>query len=190
MTFGESSLYPVWSPDSARLAYNVRQNGRDEIHVKVLGDAGPDTRLPTNRDIDFPFSWSPDGRFIAGVSVNKTGNHVWVYGVDDPSTSRIFTPTMFKEGAPTFSHDGRWIAYTSSKSGRNEIYMRPFPGPGEEWTLSTDGGNEPVWARKTGQLFYRQGDAMMAVDITTTPSAVVGKPQKLFQKSYARSTAF
>jgi serine/threonine-protein kinase len=190
VTFGESSLYPVWSPDSARLAYNVRQNGRDEIHVKVLGDSAPDTRLPTNRDIDFPFSWSPDGRFIAGVSVDRTGNHVWVYGVNDASASRIFTPTTFKEGAPTFSHDGRWIAYTSSKSGRNEIYMRPFPGPGEEWTLSIEGGNEPVWARKTGQLFYRQGDAMMAVDITTTPTTVVGKPRKLFEKSYARSTAF
>jgi Tol biopolymer transport system component len=189
VTFEGSSLYSSWSPESTRLAYNLRRNGQEEIHVKTVGDSGPDKRLEPSAGTNFPFSWSPDGRLIAGVSVNTTGNHVWVYGVDDPSASRAFTQTTFKEGGPTFSHDGRWIAYASSKSGRTEIYMRPFPGPGEEWTISTEGGNEPVWARKTGQLFYRLGDAMMAVDITTTPTAVVGKPRKVFERPYNRSLA-
>ena len=190
VTFEGSSLYSIWSPNSTQLAYNSRQNGREEIHVRTVGDSGPDKRLPTNGDSNFPFSWSPDGRFIAGVSVNATGNHVWVYGVDDPSATRAFAQTPLREGGPTFSHDGRWIAYVGLKSGRDEIYMRPFPGPGEEWTISTEGGNEPVWARKIGQLFYRHGDAMMAVDITTTPTAVVGTPRKLFEGSYSRSPAF
>ena len=78
----------------------------------------------------------------------------------------------------------------SEQSGRSEIYMRPFPGPGEEWTISTDGGTEPLWARKAGLLFYRQGDGMMVVDITTTPAVAVGKPRRLFEKRYNRSVGF
>jgi eukaryotic-like serine/threonine-protein kinase len=190
LTFDGRSMFSSWSPDGTRLAYNSRQDDRPGLRVKTYGGSGADKRLETNADTNFPFSWSPDGKFIAGVSVDKTGNHVWVYGVDDPSTSRAFIDTSLREGGPTFSHDGRWIAYVSLKSRRSEIYMRPFPGPGEEWTISTEGGNEPVWARKTGQLFYRHGDAMMAVDITTAPVVVVGKPRKLFERPYNRSTAF
>jgi serine/threonine-protein kinase len=184
LTFDGTSSFPVWSPDGTRLAYNSPQS---EIRVKTLGSTGQDKRLETSPDINFPFSWSPDGRFIAGVSV-KAGPRLSVYGVNDPSASRVFGQIDFKEGAPTFSHDGRWIAYASAKSGRDEIYMRPFPGPGEEWTISTEGGKEPVWARKVGQLFYRDGDAMMAVDITSTPTAV-GKPRKVFERPYNRSDA-
>jgi eukaryotic-like serine/threonine-protein kinase len=187
----EGSLYSVWSPDGTRLAYNLRPSTQkqEEIQVTRLGDPGPAKRLaPPNPDTNFPFSWSPDGRFIAGVSMG-TANHVWVYGVDDPSLSRAFLQTTPRTGGPTFSPDGRWIAYGSQKSGRNEIYMSPFPGPGEEITISTDGGNEAVWARKAGQLFYRHGNAMMVVDVTTTPTPVVGKPRKLFEGPYNRSGA-
>ena len=95
----------------------------------------------------------------------KTFNDIWVTGVGDRPTWRAFVQTPFREGAPAFSHDGRWMAYVSEQSGRSEIYMRPFPGPGEEWTISTDGGTEPVWARNAGQLFYRHGDEMMVVDV-------------------------
>jgi Tol biopolymer transport system component len=189
LTFEGTTSFFGWSPDGTRLAYNSRQSSQDEIRVKTFGSTGPDKRLETNRDTNLPFSWSPDGRFVAGVSLNATGNHVWVYGVDDPSASRAFLQPELREGGPTFAHDGRWIAYVSAKSGRNEIYMSPFPGPGEEWTISTEGGNEPVWARRTGQLFYRHDAAMMAVDITTTPTTVVGKPRKLFEGPYTRSTA-
>ena len=184
-------MYGIWSPDGTRLAYNWGQVGRgDEIHLKTMGGTGPDRRLGTSTDTNFPFSWSPDGRFLAVVLVNSTGNHVWVYDVDGTSASRALTGSEFREGAPTFSHDGRWVAYTALKSGRSEIYMSPFPGPGEEFTISTDGGNEPQWARKTGRIFYRRGDAMMEVDISTTPTPVIGKPRKLFEGTYKRSTAF
>jgi serine/threonine-protein kinase len=187
LTFEGHSWNSVWSPDGTRLAYNSRPSSQEEIHVKTFRDSGPDKRLDTNANINFPFSWSPDGRFIAGVSVNETGNHVWVYGVDDPSASRAFLQPSLKSGGPTFSPDGRWIAYAATKSGRDEIYMSPFPGPGEELTISTEGGKEPLWARKTGQLFYRHDDAMMAVDITTAPAVLVGKPRKLFERRYNQS---
>ena len=79
------------------------------------------------------------------------------------------------------------MAYVSRKSGRDEIYLSPFPGPGEEWTVSTEGGTEPAWARDSGQLFYRLGDAMFAVDVTTTGTFTLGKPRLLFNSGYAHS---
>jgi hypothetical protein len=68
--------------------------------------------------------------------------------------------------------------------------MRPYPGPGQEVTISADGGNEPIWVRKTGELFYRRGDAVMVVGITTTPTVSVGKPRMVVEHPYIRSGAF
>jgi TolB protein len=93
------------------------------------------------------------------------------------------------EGAPTFSPDGRWIAYVSDKSTRTEIYMQPYPGPGEEVQISTGGGNEPIWV-PTGELFYRVGDAVMVVKIKTTPTVLVTTLPTVFERPYVRSGAF
>jgi hypothetical protein len=76
----------------------------------------------------------------------------------------------------------------SDKSGRNEVYLQPYPGPGEEWTISTEGGSEPVWARSTGQLFYRQGEGMFVVDIAKAGAFAVGKPRLVFNADYVRSS--
>jgi serine/threonine-protein kinase len=147
--------------------------------------------LLTNRGTNHPFSWSPDGRFLATVSVDPaTLNDIWVLPVDDPSQWRPFVNSANGEGGPTFSPDERWIAYASDKSGRPEIYMRPYPGPGQEVTISTGGGNEPIWVHKTGELFYRRGDTVMVVDITTSPTVSVGKPRVVVERPYIRSGAF
>src|SRR4029453_17926518 len=107
-----------------------------------------------------------------------------------PASSRCCSTRDFARGAPTFSSDGRWIAYVSDKSGRNEIYVRPVQGAGEEWTISTDGGPEPVWARYAPLLFYRHDDAMMVVDVVITPTVSAGKPRRLFEKRFHRGDAF
>ena len=86
--------------------------------------------------------------------------------------------------APQISPDGRWLVYASEESGRREIYVQPFPGPGGKWQISTEGGTEPVWNRNGRELFYRSGDKMMAVDISTQPSFAAGKPRKLFEGHY------
>ncbi len=95
--------------------------------------------------------------------------------------------TQFNELAPVFSPDGRWLAYLSDESGRNEIYVRPFPKVEEgKWQISTDGGGEPRWAPNGRELFYRTGSGgqMMAVDITTEPTFRAGSPRLLFEGSY------
>jgi eukaryotic-like serine/threonine-protein kinase len=88
-----------------------------------------------------------------------------------------------------FSPDGHWVAYISDESGRYEVYVQPYPGPGGKFQISTDGGTEPVWNPKGRELFYRTGDKMMAVDIRTQPSFSAGKPKMLFQGPYVPTRA-
>ncbi|PYV20907.1 MAG: hypothetical protein DMG27_21925, partial [Acidobacteria bacterium] len=88
------------------------------------------------------------------------------------------------ESAPIFSPDGRWIAYQSDESGRGEIYVRPFPGPGGKTLISPEGGTQPVWARNGRELFYRNGDKMMAAAVETEPVFAAVKPKLLFEGHY------
>jgi Tol biopolymer transport system component len=99
----------------------------------------------------------------------------------------VFLATSFVEGAPMFSPDCHAIAYVSNETSRNEIHLRPFPGPGEKLVVSTAGGNEPLWSPTGRELFYRVGNAVMAVDVTTSPSLKVGTPHRLFEKRYEPS---
>ena len=86
-----------------------------------------------------------------------------------------------------FSTDGRWIANVTDESGKPEVYVQPFPTSGGKWQVSTDGGTEPAWNRNGRELFFRSGDRMMAVDVTTQPSFSSGRPRMLFQGKYVRS---
>ena len=186
LTAKGSSSFPVWSPDGRRLALSV---GRNDIYVRLLDASAPDQRLVTGDVPNYPFSWSPDGRTLAYVTVNATTlQDIWAVTLDDRKAQPVFA-SPFREGAPVFSPDGRWIAYVSDESGRNEIYVAPFPGPGEKTAVSTDGGSEPVWPRGGKILFYRNGDAMIAVEIGTSPTLSVGKPRIVFKKPYERSIA-
>ena len=99
------------------------------------------------------------------------------------SQAAAFFQTCFNETAPTFSPDSRWLAYASDETGRYEIYVQPYPGPGGKWQISTEGGTEPVWARN-GEIFYRQGDKVMAVGTTTQPTFSAGRPKALFEGQY------
>jgi serine/threonine protein kinase/Tol biopolymer transport system component len=181
--------YPVWTPDGELTFSSASKAGGENVYMKSLdGDGLEHLLFGGVSGGSRPFSWSPDGRTLTFVSINKTTANDILFIDRGKPQPRVFLQTQFHEGAPTFSPDGRWVAYVSDKSGRNEVYMRPFQGPGEEWTLSNDGGIEPAWARN-GELFYRQGDAMMSVAITTTPALVVGKPRRLFEGPYAKSAA-
>jgi Tol biopolymer transport system component len=190
MTFDGNSAYPVWSGDGRRLVFASGRAGPYNIYARLADGSGTDERLLTGDLANLPISWSQDGRTLAFVTVNAaTGQDIWLLQPDTKET-RVFFQTPFREGAPVFSPDGRWLAYVSDESGRGEVYVRPVPGPGEQFTISTDGGNEPVWARSANRLYYRVGNAMMAVDITTTPTFSAGTPRKLFEGPYERSGVF
>ena len=89
------------------------------------------------------------------------------------------------EGGGQFSPDGRWIAYASDESGQIQVYVRPFPGPDRKWQVSTQGGTSPRWNGNGRELFYRNGNKMMVVDVSTSPELALSQPRVLFEQRYA-----
>jgi len=98
--------------------------------------------------------FSPDGKFLlffTGNALSPTGNDLWILPLSGDAKPKPFVQTEFNETYGSFSPDGRWVAYTSAESGRNEIYVVPFPGPGGKWQISQSGGQYPRWRRDSGE---------------------------------------
>ena len=147
-------------------------------------------RLTTSENAQSPSSWSPDGQALAffespsGQALQGGNRDIWVLPMEGEREPEPYIQTPFDEGGAVFSPDGRRLAYASDESGRVEVYVQPFPTPGAKWQISAEGGMEPVWSRDGRELFYRNGDRMMAVDITTEPSFSAGTPKMLFEVDF------
>lgn len=130
-------------------------------------------------------SWSPDGKALVFTQVSlQTGPDIFVMSPPD-RTPRPFVETKFAEGAARFSPDGRWISYVSNESGRNEIYVQAYPGPGAKIQISTEGGTDAIWRRSGGELYYRDGDKMMAVEVNTARGFRASKARLLWTGRFA-----
>jgi serine/threonine-protein kinase len=181
---GNVNSRPVWTPDGERIAFYSDKDGPLNLYWQMADGSGSLERLTTANHTQVPHSWSPNGQSLAFQDVDPVGGDIWILNLRDRKTQPLLK-TPFAKNNPRFSPDGRWIAYESDQSGRNEIYVRPYPGPGGQSQVSTDGGSEPVWSRTGRELFYRNGDKMMAAPIVTDPSFSVGKPEMLFEAPYA-----
>jgi eukaryotic-like serine/threonine-protein kinase len=184
-TADSSSQAPMWTPDGARIVYRGTRKGFRNLFWKAADGSGEEQSLTTSENMKTPVSISPDGKSLAFTEVDRaTGNDIWLLSLDGDHEARAILKTGSSEGSPEFSRDGKWLAYNSNETGRPEIYVQPFPGPGGKSTISTDGGVEPVWSRDGRELFYRNGDKLMAVAISTTPVFSAGVPRLLFEGRY------
>jgi hypothetical protein len=104
-------------------------------------------------------------------------------------TPQTLVQGPFNAGGARFSPDGHWMAYVADESGRNEIYLRPYPQAGPRIQISAEGGTSPVWSRNGRELFFRNGDQILAVSMTLGAQAVAGKPQVLFSKLIAEDAS-
>jgi eukaryotic-like serine/threonine-protein kinase len=190
LTFeGSLSLAATWAPDGKRIAIQSNREGPLNIFWEPTDGSGGLERLTTSESLQFPMSWSRDGQLLAFAEIDpNSGYDIWVLRLSDRKI-QPFLRSPFNESVPQFSPDGHWLAYVSDESGRWEIYVQPYPGPGAKLQISTDGGMEPVWNPNGRELFYRSGDKMMAVDIATQPSFNAGKPRIIFEGRYERTPA-
>jgi Tol biopolymer transport system component len=193
LTFeGNQNYNSVWTPDGKRIAFESTKEGPLNIFWRLADGSGGLERLNTSEYTNAPMSWSPDGQLLAFIEVNPTTQRdIWVLRMGDasPGSGQVrkaqpFLRTPFDETEPRFSPDGRWLTYISDESGRYEIYVQPYPGPGGKWQISTEGGTEPMWNPNGRELFYRSGGKMMAVDIATQPGFTAGTPRMLFEGGY------
>jgi eukaryotic-like serine/threonine-protein kinase len=191
--------FPAWSPDGKRIAFSSSRGdgsaGQTSVFWVAADGTGAVERLMEGKGQLFPASFSPDSSSIVafGAADGSTENDdvaLIPMSKEGPATSakpelKPLLHTMYRERNPSLSPDGRWLAYESNESGRDEIYVRPFPAvDGGRWQVSTGGGIQPVWARNNRELFYRSGDALMAVPIEASSGFAAGNPTTLFKGEY------
>ena len=182
--------YPLWSADGARIAFTSARDGAREIYTRAADGTGPMHRLTEDEISQWPLAWSADGRTMAVVvQVTPGGQGPFDIHLLSPDgeehTSRPLFDSPASEGQPDLSPDGRWIAYRSDESGRDEVYVQRFPELGGRIKISTDGGTSPRWSADGAELYYRNGSAMMAVTVGNADASLdVGLPGLLFDGPY------
>ena len=179
VTFEGFNMAPVWTPDGEAVTFSSARGGSlPSLYQKRLDGSGEAELLSDNNGQ--LTSWSPDGAVLA-FHRGRPGMDTDIWVLED-GTPRAFIATNAREWWAMFYPDGQWMAYASDKSGQDEVYLRPYPGPGEEQQVSTDGGGEPRWSPDGRELFYRtQAGEVLSVAVQTTPSVELGTPQLLFE---------
>jgi Tol biopolymer transport system component len=158
--------------------------------VKPADGSGAEETLVSGESlIVVPTSWSSDGKFLAYWTVGSaTGRDIWIAPLTGERKPKPFLQTKFNEMQARFSPDDRWIAYMSEESGRYEVYVQPFPGPGGKWQISTNGGTVPVWAQNGRELFYMSSGKLMSVGVTTQPTLSASTPRARLLHESSRTT--
>ena len=174
-------VFPVWSPDGSRMIFSSNRRGTHELYQKpVAGDRNEEVLLSTGQPVNAT-DWSRDGRIVLFTSRDpKSGSDIWALPLDGKPFSIV--QTAFDEQGAQFAPDGHWIGYQSNESGVAEVYVRPFPGPGERFAVSIGGGTQVRWGRDGKELFYVARDGrLMAVPIQLTSNTPeIGTPVALF----------
>lgn len=186
LTFGvQNAGTSVWSPDASRIIFSSNRNGQFGIYQKASdGSGAEDTLLPVSEGAKFPWSWSRDGKFVTYFLFSpKSGAHLWILPVTGKNKPFQFAQSEFTDEGGAFFPDGKWLAYWSNETGRNEVYAGAFPGPGSRYQISTNGGAEVAVRRDGKEIFYISPDhKMMAAEVTEHgASLAVSTPRPLFE---------
>jgi serine/threonine-protein kinase len=178
LTPGGETMSPRWTPDGQRVAFSWLSEGVLQLAWQRADGTTPPEGLV--RDLGFPSSWSPDGRHLA---FTRDGD-IWIANVENGKAAvEPLARTPDIELWPEFSPDGRWLAYGSDATGRNEVYVQPYPGPRQQ--VSLEGGESPAWSPTGRELFFLSAPdsegmrQMMVTDVRPGLTLTSGKPRRL-----------
>jgi serine/threonine-protein kinase len=170
---GSYDTFPVWTPDGQRIVFTRIIAGESDasLSMRRADGTGDVQRLTESKKIESATSWSPNGKLLTFSEENPTtGSDVMMLPVDGddvsgwkPGKGTPFLNSPADEGEAMFSPDGHWLAYVSDESGRDEVYVRPFPGSERKWAISSGGGNYPRWSSRRHDLFYGTPDGHIMV---------------------------
>jgi Tol biopolymer transport system component len=187
----------IWTSDGTRVTYASATAGNENLFWKPADGSAPAGRLTTSDYMHVAADWSPDGETLVFVEIPpERGRDIWGLRLSGERRPHAIIQTRFNEEYPDVSPDGGWLAYTSDESGRREVYVQPYPGPGPRYQVSTDGGTGPAWSCDGRELFYTTTQAaggqaaftkMMAVAVSLRPTFTAGAPRALFEGQYGAS---
>ncbi|MEX1186422.1 MAG: protein kinase [Gemmatimonadaceae bacterium] len=189
LTFSGNSSRAFWTPDGARVTYTAFDGPPAIWSVRADGSAQPE-RVIASGSGRIGDDWSRDGRTLVFHQGGAARNDIMLLSTDSGAAPRPYLDSAADEFAPAVSPDGAWVAYTSSESGRTEIYVRSFPVPGGKVQVSLAGGSQPRWSRDGRELFFLNGEQMMAATVQLRPTFTVTGRTELFRGAFRSNLYF
>jgi eukaryotic-like serine/threonine-protein kinase len=177
---------PIWSHDGRHVIYSSFGTGQlPKLMWRPADGSGTSEPLVPGDGVQFAGSVSPSGILAYSLAVTDgRGTNIWTIPLTGPDrVARPLVESLHADYGPEFSPDGRWIAYVSTESGAQEVYVIPFPGPGGKRRISSEGGMSPAWSRDGTELYYQSSDRMMVVAVSGGPDPF-GEPRVLFRGTF------
>ena len=189
LTFEGDNDYPIWTPDGQSLAFTSARGVEGRVfYLREADGSGSAEVLLDGENPMWEIAISPNGRTAAFREIDPTTGHdIWVADLSGASEPRPYLQTPFNERTPVISPDGRWLAYTSNESGRDEVYVQAFPEPSGKWLVSAESGHEPMWSRDGSEIYYRNASSFFSVQVQTDPTFVLGSRQELFTGEFRQN---
>jgi serine/threonine-protein kinase len=182
----ESGFYPVWSPDGTTVTFTTPRNKSFDLY-RVKADLSQPEFLLLDREHNLRTAdWTRDGTLVFREEIPGKGMDLWFWPGDDEASIQSLLTGPDDELAPTVSPDGRWVAYVSDQSGRDEIYVTSFPSPAGRVQTSDGGGTSPAWSSDGKELFYVEGNDLIAVQLAFDPSLRVVGREALFSGNFVQ----